>query len=98
LAAVGVKYLEKAYSSRWRRFRLECSKGVVRIGTRREFAVSQQPLMISGRHSHAAVYHTPHLYVLGALSDRASVRESCLQRIDGKLCLLSLEIAVVRVE
>jgi hypothetical protein len=44
---------------------------VVRIDTRREFAVSKQPPMLSARHSHAAVYHTPHLYVLGGVNGSA---------------------------
>jgi hypothetical protein len=38
---------------------------VVRIDTRREFAVSHCPPMLSPRAEHAAVYHTPHLYILG---------------------------------
>jgi hypothetical protein len=39
-------------------------KEVVRIDTRREFAVSHCPPMLTPRAYHAAVYHT-HLYVLG---------------------------------
>jgi hypothetical protein len=38
---------------------------VVRIDTCREFAVAQQPPMLTPRSLHAAVYHTQHLYVLG---------------------------------
>jgi hypothetical protein len=38
---------------------------VVRIDTRREFAVSNCPPMLTPRKSHAAVYHTPHLYIIG---------------------------------
>jgi hypothetical protein len=40
-------------------------KEVVRIDTRREFAVSKHPPMLTPRREHAAVYTTPHLYVLG---------------------------------
>jgi hypothetical protein len=43
---------------------------VVRIDTRREFAVSHCPPMLTPRIGHAAVYHTPHLYVLGGCSRR----------------------------
>jgi hypothetical protein len=38
---------------------------VVRIDTRREFAVAHCPPMLTPRKEHAAVYHTPHLYILG---------------------------------
>jgi hypothetical protein len=38
---------------------------VVRIDTRREFAVSHCAPMLTPRFGHAAVYHTPHLYILG---------------------------------
>jgi hypothetical protein len=38
---------------------------VVRIDTRREFAVSHCPPMLTPRRNHAAVYHSQHLYVLG---------------------------------
>jgi hypothetical protein len=41
---------------------------VVSIDTRREFAVAQQPPMLTPRTFHAAVYHTPHLYVIGGWS------------------------------
>jgi hypothetical protein len=42
---------------------------VVRIDTRREFAVSHCAPMLTPRMGHAAVYHTPHLYILGGWSD-----------------------------
>jgi hypothetical protein len=42
---------------------------VVRIDTRREFAVSQCPQMLTPRRFHAAVYHAPHLYILGGWND-----------------------------
>jgi hypothetical protein len=38
---------------------------VVRIDTRREFAVTHCTPMLTPRIWHAAVYHTPHLYILG---------------------------------
>jgi hypothetical protein len=44
---------------------------VVRIDTRREFAVSHCPPMLSPRSDHAAVYHTQHLYILGGFNGRA---------------------------
>jgi hypothetical protein len=42
---------------------------VVRIDTHREFAVVHCPPMLTPRKSHAAVYHTPHLYILGGVKD-----------------------------
>jgi hypothetical protein len=42
---------------------------VVRIDTRREFAVYHCSPMITPRLVHAAVYHTPHLYILGGWND-----------------------------
>jgi hypothetical protein len=42
---------------------------VVRIDTRREFAVSHCPPMLARRRSHAAVYHSQHLYILGGWKD-----------------------------
>jgi hypothetical protein len=42
---------------------------VVRIDTRREFAVTQCPPMLTPRVYHAAVYHTPHLYILGGWNE-----------------------------
>jgi hypothetical protein len=38
---------------------------VVRIDTRREFAVSHCAPMLTPRQGHAAVFHAPHLYILG---------------------------------
>jgi hypothetical protein len=43
---------------------------VLRIDTRREFAVFQRAPMLTRRKMHAVVYHTPHLYVLGGLNGR----------------------------
>jgi hypothetical protein len=43
---------------------------VVRIDTRREFAVANCPSMHTPRMGHAAVHHTPHLYILGGWSDK----------------------------
>jgi hypothetical protein len=43
---------------------------VVRIDTRREFAASHCPPMLTPRELHAAVYHTPHLYILGGWCGR----------------------------
>jgi hypothetical protein len=40
-------------------------KDVVRIDTLREFAVLQQPPMLTARYYHAVVLHAKHLYVLG---------------------------------
>jgi hypothetical protein len=40
-------------------------RDVVRIDTRREFAVAHCPPMLTPREGHAAVSHTPHLYILG---------------------------------
>jgi hypothetical protein len=42
---------------------------VVRIDTRREFAVAHCSPMLTPRGLHAAVYHTPHLYILGGGND-----------------------------
>jgi hypothetical protein len=44
---------------------------VVRIDTRREFAVAHCPPMLTPRDSHAAVYCTPHLYILGGSNGRS---------------------------
>jgi hypothetical protein len=41
---------------------------VVMIDTRREFAVAHCSPMFTPRMAHAAVYHTPHLYILGGWS------------------------------
>jgi hypothetical protein len=48
---------------------------VVRIDTRREFAVSHCPPMLTPRRVHAAVYHTPHLYILGGLNGNKHLSE-----------------------
>jgi hypothetical protein len=42
---------------------------VVRIDIRREFAVAHCASMLTPRLGHAAVYHTPHLYILGGVAD-----------------------------
>jgi hypothetical protein len=47
---------------------------VVRIDTRREFAFSQCPPMFTARERHAAVYHTPHLYILGGYGSSRALR------------------------
>jgi hypothetical protein len=73
---------------------------VVRIDTRREFAVAHCTPMLTPRGFHAAVYHTPHLYILGGSNDR------CLSECERYLCaenrreacLLSPEPAIARVE
>jgi hypothetical protein len=49
---------------------------VVRIDTRREFAVSHCAPMINRRNSHAAASHTPHLYILGG-DNGISVLSEC---------------------
>jgi hypothetical protein len=43
---------------------------VVGIDTRREFAVAQCPPMLTPRYSHAAVFYTQHLYLLGGHNGR----------------------------
>jgi hypothetical protein len=48
---------------------------VVRIDTRREFAVDHCAPMLTPRTEHAAVYHTPHLYILGGWVDTESLSE-----------------------
>jgi hypothetical protein len=48
---------------------------VVRIDTRREFAVSHCPPMLTPRQCHAAVLNTPHLYVLGGAEDDCYLSE-----------------------
>jgi hypothetical protein len=45
---------------------------VMRIDTRREFAVSHCAPMLTHRREHAAVYHSQHLYVLGGWSSGIS--------------------------
>jgi hypothetical protein len=41
---------------------------VVKIDTRREFAVTHCAPILTPRAGHAAVYHTPHLYILGGIN------------------------------
>jgi hypothetical protein len=53
---------------------------VVRIDTRREFAVAHCAPMLTPRVAHAAVYHTPHLYILGGWSHR------CLSECERYVC------------
>jgi hypothetical protein len=48
---------------------------VVRIDTRREFAVAHCPPMLTPRREHAAVYHTPHLYILGGSNGSTDLSE-----------------------
>jgi hypothetical protein len=48
---------------------------VVRIDTRREFAASHFPPMLTPRGAHAAVYQTPDLYILGGWSDSRYLSE-----------------------
>jgi hypothetical protein len=48
---------------------------VVRIDTRREFAVTHCAPMLTPRIGHAAVYHTPHLYILGGWNERSYLSE-----------------------
>jgi hypothetical protein len=55
----------------------EYSRGreVVRIDTRREFAVAHCAPMLTPRRAHAAVYHTPHLYILGGSNGSTDLSE-----------------------
>jgi hypothetical protein len=53
---------------------------VVRIDTRREFAVTHCAPMLTTRRAHAAVYHTPHLYILGGWNGR------CLSECERYVC------------
>jgi hypothetical protein len=55
----------------------DVSSEVVKIDTHREYAASSQPLMHTARHSHAAVYHSQYLYVLGGWDLRECERYSC---------------------
>jgi hypothetical protein len=48
---------------------------VVRIDTRREFAVSHCAPMLTPRMMHAAVYFTPYLYILGGWTGSSYLRE-----------------------
>jgi hypothetical protein len=54
---------------------------VVRIDTRREFAVSQCLPMLTPREHHSAVYHTPHLYILGGVNE-----SRCLSECERYVC------------
>jgi hypothetical protein len=56
---------------------------VVRIDTRREFAVTHCPPMLTPRKEHAAVYHSQHLYVLGGWSGGRSM-SSCERYVCGE--------------
>jgi hypothetical protein len=53
----------------------EAVREIVRIDTRREFAVTHYTSMLTPRRAHTAVYHTPHLYILGGLND--SILREC---------------------
>jgi hypothetical protein len=55
---------------------LSVVREVVRIDTRREFAVAHCPPMLTPRTTHAAVYHTPHLYILGGWN-RSRILNEC---------------------
>jgi hypothetical protein len=57
------------------------ARKVVRIDTRREFAVSQCPPTLTSRRNHAAVYHTQHLYLLGGYTNY-----SCLSECERYVC------------
>jgi hypothetical protein len=54
---------------------LSSVKEVVRIDTRRELAVAHCAPMLTPRKQHAAVYHTPHLYILGGWTGSSVLRE-----------------------
>jgi hypothetical protein len=54
---------------------------VVRIDSRREFAVSRCAPMLTPRGEHAAVYHTPHLYILGGIN-----HNRCLSECERYVC------------
>jgi hypothetical protein len=49
----------------------------VKIDTRRELAVTQQPPMLTARGWHCAVYHNRYLYVLGGCAQDDEPLESC---------------------
>jgi hypothetical protein len=53
---------------------------VVRIDTRREFAVAHCAPMLTPRADHPAVYHPPHLYILGGWNLR------CLSECERYIC------------
>jgi hypothetical protein len=48
---------------------------VVRIDTLREFAVSDCAPMLTPKKAYAAVYHTPHLYIIGGWTDSRCLSE-----------------------
>jgi hypothetical protein len=48
---------------------------VLRIDTHREFVVSHCAPMLIPRQGHAAVYHTPHIYILGGFNDSGYLDE-----------------------
>jgi hypothetical protein len=50
-------------------------KEVVRIDTRREYAVSGHHPMLTPRQAHAAVYHTQNLYILRGWNDDSFLSE-----------------------
>jgi hypothetical protein len=56
---------------------LIAGREVVRIDTRREFAVAHCAPMLTPRLAHAAVYHTPHLYILGDENGSSKVLSEC---------------------
>jgi hypothetical protein len=65
------------------------ARKVVKIDTPREYAVSSQPPMHTARQSHAAVYHSQYLYVLGGY--RGITLSECERYVcAGKSCLLCL--------
>jgi hypothetical protein len=53
---------------------------VVKIDTLREFAISSQPPMHTGRRDHTAVYHSQYLYIMGGYNRR------CLTECERYLC------------
>jgi hypothetical protein len=58
----------------------DAAREVVRIDTRREFAATHCAPMLTPRIAHAAVYHTPHLYILGGRNGR------CLSECERYVC------------
>jgi hypothetical protein len=74
---------------------------VVRIDTRREFAVAHCAPMLTPRSWHVAVYHTPHLYILGGWNCNKELSEceryACAEN-QWEALLLSLELATLRAE
>jgi hypothetical protein len=54
---------------------LNAVKEVVKIDTLREYTVAYQAPMLTARGSHAAVYHSQYLYVLGGYSEFRALRE-----------------------